>query len=146
MDKAKLCFDLGVALGNVIKAQQEAKACLERAVKEAGGFINTVPCDGKPELQCTMTCEGLDDELQTVYGLRYVEGEGLLLCTDDSISNYEFDNAYQFGDLRNPGKKDKKALDELLGSAEYFVSLEDSFMDENATVVNVLGGIASYLE
>lgn len=133
MDKAKIAFEIGEALGAVIKAQKEAKECLERIVKEAGGFINTMPRDGKPVIECVLESEGLDDELQEVYGISYVEGEGLFLFNEDSESNYEYDNDCEF-------------TEEALEDIGYYVSLEDSFIDVNATVVSILGVLTSYLD
>lgn len=133
MDKAKVATEIGEVLDAVCKANREAKECLERIVKEAGGFINTMPRDGKPVIECVLEAEGLDDELQEVYGIRYVEGEGLFLFNEDSESNYEYDNDCDF-------------TEEALEDVGYYVSLEDGFFNVNVTVVSILGVLTSYLD
>lgn len=133
MDKAKISLEIGNVLDAVCEANRKAKECLERIVKEAGGFINTMPRDGKPVIECVLEAEGLDDELQEVYGIRYVEGEGLFLFNEDSASNYEYDN-------------DCDCTEEALEDIGYYVSLEDSFINVNVTVVSILGVLTSYLD
>jgi hypothetical protein len=92
-----------------------------------------MPRDGKPVIECVLEAEGLDDELQEVYGIRYVEGEGLFLFNEDSVSNYEYDNECE-------------CKEEALDDIGYYVSLEDGFFNVNVTVVSILGVLTSYLD
>lgn len=126
------------------KANEKALILLTELVKERGGFVATLPCDSKPTLMAVMDYSG-ELEYSKIYGLRYVPGEGLIICNDDMIKNYEYDEGYLFDYLHNFQGKDLEEVKKLLSREEYFINIEDETVLLEQTLRSILDNLTSYI-
>jgi hypothetical protein len=145
MDKI-ICNDIKCrvnrAYNNIVGAFNEAREALEQSLIEAEGLIKTIPTNDKPEIHSISDCAGLDNPNQTIYGIRYIEGEGIFICNEDCLRNYETDTGYEF----NAGGDDAKELEKVLEDTAYFVDIDDWYFDINKTIWEIVGCIDAYIE
>ena len=132
-------------------AHKEAEKLLCDIVKEKDGFIPMIPMH-KPaahiivnrNLDCAYNA---DIEEISVYGLRYVEGEGLMLLTRDGLSDYEFENDYTFefcDDDEYLSGQDWDRMNDVLKDESHFTTLEDANAMKNESIIALLNIIDYY--
>lgn len=142
------------ALVAFINERDKAINTLVEIVKAKGGFIRTVPSENTTPIQVMKDYSGGDldynAEASTVYGIRYIEYEnqGLCLCTEEKLKDYEWDNDYEFDFPVEENINDKeltKHLDEMLGDECYFESFDEDTFIKSTSIIALLNGITQYL-
>lgn len=133
-----------VAFDRYMEARDRAIRDIEDIVKNMGGFIPTLPCSDKPVLKATFSY-GDEMEEEAIYGIRYVESEGLFICTKSNLDDYEYDNDYCFEYLYDFEGKDLKEVKKALKSLSNYISFDYDNLIRSQTVISILGGLASYL-
>ena len=142
------------AVGALATARKNAYNALTDIVKLAGGFIPTIPSEENPTLTILVDYDesGCLDrgtvESEVVYGLRYVEGEGLMVLTEACLKNYEYDNDYVFfeeSSVDDVQGEDLKHLNKALADETYFESFHETYIIGNISVDMLLNGIGYYV-
>ena len=139
-----------VALEEFLKARNVAENALIQIVKEHGNFIPTIP-DGKKLDVCLMkSVESYDcaqdcTENEYIYGFRYVEGEGLFVCTETCLDNYEYDNDYVFDSLIVPTEEGIEHINKALEDLAYYVSFDEDYIIKSTSLISILASIGEYL-
>lgn len=138
------------AIKAILDARDRAENTLAHIVKECGGFIPTIAKDA-PEIYAFMDYNegGFNPEVtpERIFGLRYVEGEGLFILTDSCLSNYEYDKDCTFDFVYSDeiGDEDMAHLNDALSDITYFISFNETFIIKSQTVISILSSIAHYL-
>lgn len=110
-------------------------------IRDAGGFIPTLPSSSKPRLVAFIDYGGEIDDV-TVFGLREHDGE-VFLCTKDNVDNYEYENKYWFEyDFEG---KDLEEINKVLSDLANFSSIYDDCVLRSATIYSILAGLMDYL-
>ena len=121
------------ALDTFLSARATAEGAIIEILKKHDNFINLVPTDGKPKVVIFEDLnEGAFDsvnvEQETVFAMRYDSDKGqLMLLTEASLSNYEWDNDYEFqfieyGDEYPQDEDDLKHLETIMADISYYIS------------------------
>ena len=147
MEKNEIKDRIQRAFDTLMNARNAALKELEEIVKAAGGFIPTLPCEEKPVLKATMSYNGDGLEEENIYAIRYVEGEGIYLCTRTMLDNYEYDNDYCFEYTYDfeEGTEDMANVQKMIGDLAYFFPIDDDDLVRSQTVISILGGLGCYL-
>ena len=84
MDNKVIRDKAQAAYSRINMAFSQARQDLEDIVRDCGGFIKTLPSTDKPNILVRTydTSDNMSTEL--VFGIRYIEGEGLFICTTTS--------------------------------------------------------------
>ena len=138
------------ALETFMNARNDAKVALAEIVKAHGNFIPLIPFNDKPNMVIFMERESYDcadTELKSenVYGIRYVEGEGLFLCTETCLENYEFDNDFSFVCFETPCETDREEITKALNDLAYYISFEEYYIVKSTSLISILSIIPYYL-
>lgn len=144
MEKKELVQKAQSALGELMGASNHAMRALEEIVKGAGGFIPTLPSLDKPALKVTIAYD-TDSEEEMVFALRYIEGEGLFLCTESMLDNYEWDHNHCFESYHNFEGEDAEEIQKVIANTAYFISIDDDRIVRNQTIISILAGLPAYL-
>jgi hypothetical protein len=112
-------------------------------IRDAGGFIPTLPSMDKPRLVAFNDYSGEIDDV-TVFGLREYDGE-VFLCTKDNVDNYESENKYWFDYLYDFEGKDLEEINKVLSDLANFSSIYDDCVLRSATIYSILAGLVNYL-
>lgn len=141
-----------VALDELMKAREVAKNALIQIVKEHNNFIPLIPTEDKIEVcvfreKDSYDCAVSEMESENIFGLRYVEGEGLFVCTETCLENYEYDNDYDFNfnGLAVLYDEDIEHINKALDNLDYYVDFDDNNIVESTSLISVLSGIQYYL-
>ena len=112
-------------------------------IREAGGFIPTLPTSDKPRLNAFLDYGG-EIELVTVFGLREHDGE-VFLFTNNNVENYEYEHNYWFKYLYDFNGKDLIHINKALSDIANFSSIYDDEIIRSATIYSILEGLENYL-
>lgn len=135
------------ASGVISAAYDYALKAIVEVVKGNGGLIKTpAESGGRPTLYAYYEdFEGLVYH-RAIHGLRWDEENGLTICTDDMLENYQFDNDYCFeyffdfveGD-------DAEHIQKALEDPAYFVEFDAYELQKEETIKSIISGLDSYL-
>lgn len=133
------------ASGVISAAYGYALKAIIEVVKANGGLIKTPASSDKPTLYAYY--EDFDEHgyHRAIHGLRWDEENGLTLCTDDMLENYQFDNQYYFDYFYDFDGSDAEEIEKVLGDPAYFVSIDDYKGLKNETIMSIISGLDSYL-
>ena len=112
-------------------------------IREAGGFIPTLPAGDKPRLNAFLLY-GEEVELVTIFGLREHDGE-VFLFTNNNVEDYEYENTYWFKYLYDFNGKDLMQINKALSDIANFSSIYDEEVLRSATIYSILAGLENYL-
>lgn len=113
-------------------------------IRDAGGFIPTLPTDEKPRLVCFQDFGSGETNDVTIYGLREYDGE-VFLFTTDNLENYEYENDFSFCFLYNFEGKDLEEINKALSNLGNFSSIYDEEIVRSATIYSILAGLENYV-
>lgn len=143
--KTELQDRVMTAFNDYMSAREKAYKDLYEIVKSAGGFINTEPSNDKPTLYATAAFCGDECEYEPIFGIRIADGD-IFICTQTSVSNFEYDNKYCFdGFGEYATQKDKKMMSKLLSNLTHFECLDNENYILSTTLVSILGGLQEYV-
>lgn len=139
-----------VALDEFTKAREVAKNALIQIVKEHNNFIPLIPTEDKIEVcvfreKDSYYCAVSEMESENIFGLRYVDGEGLFVCTETCLENYEYDNDYDFNGLAVLDDENIEHINKALDDLAYYVDFDDNNIVESTSLITILSGIQYYL-
>ena len=138
-----------VALQKYKVSVEDAKAALVEIVIANGGVIKTIPYS-KPAIEalvCHMDFEGNDTyAIETIYGIRYDEGE-LKLVTDSNLKDYEEDTGHYFNELRECDieEEDFYRIDAAVDDDNYATVFAEGNFAMGITLSNILFSIENFL-
>ena len=112
-------------------------------IREAGGFIPTLPTSDKPRLNAFLLY-GEEVELVTIFGLREHNGE-VFLFTNNNVEDYEYEHTYWFKYLYEFNGKDLIHINKALSDIANFSSIYDDETIRSATIYSTLEGLENYL-
>ena len=112
-------------------------------IREAGGFIPTLPTSDKPRLNAFLLY-GDEVELVTVFGLREHDSE-VFLFTNNNVEDYEYENTYWFKYLYDFTGKDLIQINKALSDIANFSSIYDDGIMHSSTIYSILEGLENYL-
>ena len=112
-------------------------------IREAGGFIPTLPAGDKPRLNAFLLY-GEEVELVTIFGLREHDGE-VFLFTNNNVEDYEYEHTYWFKYLYDFNGKDLIHINKALSDIANFSSIYDDEILRSATIYSILAGLENYL-
>ena len=116
---------------------------LAKIIRDAGGFIPTLPTSDKPRLTAFLDY-GEDVDAVTIFGLREHDGE-VFLFTNNNVEDYEYENTYWFKYLYDFNGKDLIHINKALSDIANFSSIYDDEIIRSATVYSILEGLENYL-
>ena len=150
MDGKDLKIIAQVALDEFMKAREIAKNCLIEIVKAHGNFIPLIPDGKKLDVFLMKSVESYDcsqnnSEMEQIFGLRYVEGEGLFVCTETCLENYEYDNEYDFFSFVEPDEGDIQHMNKALEDLAYYISFDEDYIIKSTSLISILASIVEYL-
>lgn len=136
------------ASGVISAAYDYALKAIVEVVKENGGLIKTpAESGGRPTLYAHY--EDFDGLVynRAIHGLRWDEENGLTICTDDMLENYQYDNDYCFeyffdfveGD-------DAEHIQKALEDPAYFVEFDAHELQKEETIKSIISGLDCYLD
>lgn len=138
ISKTKTAFDF------LKSARDTSIDTLAGIIREAGGFIPTLPTSEKPRLVAIQDFGAGELDDVTIYGLREHEGE-VFLFTKDNLDNYEYENKYCFEYLYDFEGKDLEEINKALSNLGNFSSIYDDEILRSATIYSILAGLENYL-
>ena len=112
-------------------------------IRDAGGFIPTLPTSDKPRLTAFYDYGGEVDAV-TIFGLREHDGE-VFLFTNNNIENYEYEHNYWFKYLCDFTGKDLIQINKVLSDIANFSSIYDDGIMHSSTIYSILEGLENYL-
>ena len=135
------------ASGVISAAYDYALKAIVEVVKANGGLIKTPAETGaRPTLYAYY--EDFDGLVyhRAIHGLRWDEENGLTICTDDMLENYQFDNGYCFEYFYDFVEgDDAKHLENALNDPAYFVKMDKYDLIRDDTIKSIINGLDSYL-
>jgi len=137
ISKAKAAFDF------LKSARDTSINTLAGIIRDAGGFIPTLPASDKPRLTAFIDYGG-DIVDVTIFGLREYDGE-VFIFTMDNVNNYEYENGYSFEYLYDFEGKDLEEINKALSNLGNFSSIYDDEILRSATIYSILAGLEDYL-
>ena len=136
------------ALDTFMRARETAKETLIDIVKAKGGYISLIPTGDKPQVSILVHDDALGwgDSVspENIYGIRYEEGEGLMILTETTLGNYEYDFDYDFHFIEGFSAEDLERLNDIVKEPTYYVSFEEISVQSNS-VISILGSIQNYI-
>lgn len=144
------------ALETFLSARATAEDAIIEILKKHDNFINLVPTEGKPKVVIFEDLsEGAYDsvnvEQEAVFAMRYDDKSGqLMLLTEASLSNYEWDTDYEFqfieyGDEYPQDEDDLKHLETIMANISYYISFHETYIIRQNSLISLLSGIQAYL-
>lgn len=135
------------ASGVISAAYDYALKAIVEVVKENGGLIKTPAETGaRPTLYAYY--EDFDGLVyrRAIHGLRWDEENGLTLCTDDMLENYQFDNGYCFEYFYDFVEgDDAEHIQKALEDPAYFVEFDAYELQKDETIASIVSGLEYYL-
>ena len=150
MDGKDLKIIAQVALDEYKKSREVAKNSLTEIVKAHGNFIPLIPKGNKTfvyvlkESEETYNFNGFKAEGEQIFGLRYVEGDGLFVCTQQNLEEYERDYEFSFFSFEEPDEADIEQMNKALEYMYYYMKFDDDFII-GESLFSILSAIQSYL-
>lgn len=135
------------ASGVISAAYDYALKAIVEVVKENGGLIKTpAETGGRPTLYAYYEdSDGLVYR-RSIHGLRWDEENGLTICTDDMLENYQFDNDYCFEYFYDFVEgDDAEHIQKALEDPAYFVEFDAYELQKEETIKSIISGLDSYL-
>ena len=129
-------------------ANDKVKDAIIDVISSNGGLMKTIPDGIAPRVVATTIWyrgEGEDIETETFYGVR-VEGAKISICTETSLSNYQYDNKYMFSSDYFFEGEDLEHLEKCLADEDYFIEVDNDEYLEQPTLMSILGALTSYTE
>lgn len=150
MERKDLKIIAQVALDEFMKAREIAKNCLIEIVKAHGNFIPLIPTENQIEVcifveKDSYDCAVSEMESENIFGLRYVEGEGLFVCTETCLENYEYDNEYDFNGFTALDDENIKHINKALDDLAYYVDFDEDYIVKSTSLISILSAIQYYL-
>jgi hypothetical protein len=139
-----LISNVRTAFGFLKSARDNSIDILAGIIRDAGGFIPTLPTSDKPRLVAYHEFGAGDLDDVTIYGLREHEGE-VFLFTKDNLDNYEYENKYCFEYLYDFEGKDLEEINKALSDIANFSSIYDDCVLRSSTIYSILAGLENYL-
>ena len=143
MENKALIENVRTAFDFLKSARDTSIDTLAGIIREAGGFIPTLPTSDKPRLNAFLLY-GDEVELVTIFGLREHDGE-VFLFTNNNVEDYEYENTYWFKYLYDFYGKDLIHINKALSDIANFSSIYDDEILRPATVYSILEGLENYL-
>ena len=143
MENKALIENVRTAFDFLKSARDTSIDTLAGIIREAGGFIPTLPTSDKPRLNAFLLY-GDEVELVTIFGLREHDGE-VFLFTNNNIEDYEYEHNYWFKYLYDFYGKDLIHINKALSDIANFSSIYDDEILRPATVYSILEGLENYL-
>ena len=112
-------------------------------IRDAGGFIPTLPTSDKPKLTGFLRY-GDEVDVVTIFGLREHDGE-VFLFTNNNVEDYEYEHTYWFKYLYDFNGKDLIHINKALSDIANFSSIYDDEILRSATIYSILEGLENYL-
>ena len=135
------------ASGVISAAYDYALKAIVEVVKANGGLIKTPAETGaRPTLYAYY--EDFDGLVynRAIHGLRWDEENGLTICTDDMLENYQFDNDYCFEYFYDFVEgDDAEHIQKALEDPAYFVEMDTPSLVRDETIKSIVSGLDSYL-
>lgn len=110
------------------------------------GLMKTIPNGEAPRVVATTIYDngrGEETETETIYGVR-VFGSKIYICTEASLSNYSYDNDYQFSSDYFFEGEDLEHLEKCLDDEAYFIEVDNEEYFEQPTLMSILSALTSY--
>ena len=150
METNELKVRAEVALKQFLEARNDAVAALIEIVKEHGNFIPLIPIKDNVEVcifreKESFDCAVSETKSEVIFGLRYVEGEGLFVCTETCLENYEYDYGYNFFSFVEPDEGDIENMNKALEDLAYFENFDDDIFIKSTSLISILSAIQNYL-
>ena len=143
MENKALIENVHTAFDFLKSAHGKSIDTLAKIIRDAGGFIPTLPTSDKPRLNAFLLY-GDEVELVTIFGLREHDGE-VFLFTNNNVEDYEYENTYWFKYLYDFYGKDLIHINKALSDIANFSSIYDDEILRPATVYSILEGLENYL-
>lgn len=133
------------ASGVISAAYDYALKAIIEIVKDNGGLIKTPAASDKPTMYAYYEDFDGTGYHQAIHGLRWDEENGLTLCTDAMLENYQFDNDYCFEYYYDFEGEDLDNLNKALDNPSYFVAIGDYNCVKEDTIKSIIFGLDWYL-
>lgn len=143
MENKALIENVHNAFDFLKSARDNSIDTLAGIIREAGGFIPTLPTSDKPRLNAFLLY-GEEVELVTIFGLREYDGE-VFLFTNNNVEDYEYEHNYWFKYLCDSKGKDLIQINKALSDIANFSSIYDEEILRSATIYSILAGLENYL-
>ena len=143
MENKALIENVRTAFDFLKSARDNSIDTLAGIIREAGGFIPTLPTGDKPRLNAFLLY-GEEVELVTIFGLREHDGE-VFLFTNNNVEDYEYEHTYWFKYLYDFNGKDLIHINKALSDIANFSSIYDDEILRSATIYSILAGLENYL-
>ena len=143
MGNKALIENVRTAFDSLKSARDNSIDTLAGIIREAGGFIPTLPTSDKPRLNAFYDYSGYVDVVN-IFGLREHDGE-VFLFTNNNVENYEYEHNYWFKYLCDSKGKDLIQINKALSDIANFSSIYDEEILRSATIYSILAGLENYL-
>ena len=143
MESNSLISNVRTAFDFLKSARDNSIDTLAGIIREAGGFIPTLPTSDKPRLNAFYDYGG-EIEAVTIFGLREHDGE-VFLFTNNNGEDYEYEHNYWFKCLCDSKGKDLIQINKALSDIANFSSIYDEEILRSATIYSILAGLENYL-
>lgn len=128
-------------------AYDDALKAIIEVVKANGGLIKT-PAETGARPTIYAYYEDFDGLVyrRSIHGLRWDEENGLTICTDDMLENYQFDNDYCFEYFYDFVEgDDAEHIQKALEDPAYFVEFDAYDLQKDETIASIVSGLEYYL-
>ena len=128
-------------------AYDDALKAIIEVVKANGGLIKT-PAETGARPTIYAYYEDFDGLVyrRSIHGLRWDEENGLTICTDDMLENYQFDNNYCFEYFYDFVEgDDAEHIQKALEDPAYFVEFDAYDLQKDETIASIVSGLEYYL-
>ena len=128
-------------------AYDDALKAIIEVVKSNGGLIKT-PAETGARPTIYAYYEDFDGLVyrRSIHGLRWDEENGLTICTDDMLENYQFDNDYCFEYFYDFVEgDDAEHIQKALEDPAYFVEFDAYDLQKDETIASIVSGLEYYL-
>lgn len=131
---------------NIRAAYDDALKAIVEVVKANGGLIKT-PAESGGRVTLNAYYEDFDGLVYTkaIHGLRWDEENGLTICTDEMLDNYQYDNQYFFEYYFDFEGDDAVHFEKAIEDPAYFVEFDKYGLHREETIMSIVAGLPSYL-
>ena len=143
MENKALIENVHTAFDVLKSARDNSINTLAGIIRDAGGFIPTLPTSDKPRLNAFLLY-GDEVELVTIFGLREHDGK-VFLFTNNNVENYEYEHTYWFKYLYDFNGKDLMQINKALSDIANFSSIYDEEILRSPTIYSILEWLENYL-
>ena len=143
MENKALIENVRTAFDVLKSARDNSIDTLAGIIREAGGFMPTLPTSDKPRLTAFYDYAGYVEAVN-IFGLREHNGE-VFLFTNNNIEDYEYEHNYWFKYLYDFYGKDLIHINKALSDIANFSSIYTDEIIRSATIYSILEGLENYL-